>query len=172
MDQSTVRITKFLSKIASCALHKRLQESMLGGCGASITALREQNDQYLCTFATKLIDKELTFRPICVRVQSIENLKNNIFEGLCTIEVKICEIGNDILCTFEESDFKKVQKFKRIAIVGDATGALEITLWESQFNKIELGNCYQIKLVKSRLINFELSFSANADTSYEFSIVD
>ncbi|CAF3831759.1 unnamed protein product [Rotaria sp. Silwood1] len=123
MDQSTVRITKFLSKVPSCTFYKRLQESMFSGNGTCIS-------------------------------------------GLCTIEVKICEIGADIACIFKESDFKNVQKLKKVAVVDDATGALELTLWESHFGKVELGSCYQIKLVKSRLINCKILLSANVDTSF------
>ncbi|CAF3924080.1 unnamed protein product [Rotaria sp. Silwood1] len=133
-----------------------------------LVVCKKKNDQYLCANSTKLINKELSFRPDCVRVQSIENLRNNIFDGLCTIEVKICEIGADIACIFKESDFKNVQKLKKVAVVDDATGALELTLWESHFGKVELGSCYQIKLVKSRLINCKILLSANVDTSYEF----
>ncbi|CAF1497654.1 unnamed protein product [Adineta steineri] len=93
IDQSTVRITKFLGKIASCALHRRLRESMLSGHGASIINLRMQNEQYFCTASTKVIDKDLEFRPLCVRIQTIESLKNNAMNGLCSIGVKICEVG-------------------------------------------------------------------------------
>ncbi|CAF1565913.1 unnamed protein product [Rotaria sp. Silwood1] len=101
---------------------------MLTDYGACIVNLREQNDQYFCTPPTNLIDKDLDFRPTCVRIQSIENLRNNAIDGLCTIEVKFCEIGPKVSFIFEESDFKKVEKLKKIVVVGDKTGALELTL--------------------------------------------
>jgi ssDNA-binding replication factor A large subunit len=139
---------------------------MLSGRGASIVSLRQQNDQYVCTASTKIINKDLEFRPTCVQVQSIENLRNNIIDGLCTIEVKVCEMGPEIPFIFEESDFKRVQKLKKTIIVGDKTGALELTLWETNFQQVKLGQSYQIKLVKCRLINFQISLSAVTDTSY------
>ncbi|CAF4206711.1 unnamed protein product, partial [Adineta steineri] len=105
--QTTVRITKFLGKIASCALHRRLRESMLSGHGASIINLRMQNEQYFCTASTKVIDKDLEFQPLCVRIQTIENLKNNAMDGLCSIEVKVCEVG------LETPFFSKNQVSKR-----------------------------------------------------------
>ncbi|CAF3908402.1 unnamed protein product [Rotaria sordida] len=141
MDQTTVRVTKFLGKIPSCALHRRLRESMLSGHGASIINLREQNEQYFCTAMTKLIDKELEFRPLCVRIQTIENLKNSMMNGLCTIEIKT-------------------------VVVGDKTGALELTLWEPNFHQLQCGESYQIKLVKSRLLNCQIALSAVGDTSF------
>ncbi|CAF2645626.1 unnamed protein product [Rotaria sp. Silwood2] len=119
-----------------------------------------------CAATTKLIDKNLEFRPMCVRIQSIENLRNNKIDGLCTIEVKICEIGAEVPFTFEESDFKKVQKLKKTVVVGDKTGALELTLWEPYFHQVRLGESYQMKLVKSRLINSQITLSAVSDTYF------
>ncbi|CAF4210502.1 unnamed protein product, partial [Adineta steineri] len=148
IDQSTVRITKFLGKIASCALHRRLRESMLSGHGASIINLRMQNEQYFCTASTKVIDKDLEFRPLCVRIQTIESLKNNAMNGLCSIGVKICE------------------KLKKTLVVRDKTGALELSIWEPNLNQLKCDECYQIKLVKSRLINSQIALSAVSDTSY------
>ena len=107
MDQTTLRITKFLGKIASCVLHRRLRQSMLSGHGASISNLREQNQQYFCTPATKLIDNDLEFRPLCVRIQTIENLKNNMMDGLCTIENKVCEIGPETPCFLKNRILKR-----------------------------------------------------------------
>ncbi|CAF0863139.1 unnamed protein product [Adineta steineri] len=166
IDQTTVRITKFLGKIASCALHRRLRESMLSGHGASIINLRMQNEQYFCTASTKVIDKDLEFRPLCVRIQTIESLKNNAMNGLCSIEVKICEVGPETPFFFEESGFKKIQKLKKTLVVGDKTGALELSIWEPNLNQLKCDECYQIKLVKSRLINSQIALSAVTDTSY------
>ncbi|CAF4025951.1 unnamed protein product, partial [Rotaria sordida] len=52
-DQSTVRVVKYLSKVPSCLLYNRLRESLRSGRGATITSLREQNNQYTCTVSTK-----------------------------------------------------------------------------------------------------------------------
>ena len=96
IDQTVVHITKFLRKIPSCTFYRSLRESMLSGHGACIDNLREQNDQYLCNASTKLIHKDLQFRPPCVRIRSLENLRNNMIDGVCTIEVKVCKIGPEI----------------------------------------------------------------------------
>ena len=164
-DQSVVRITKFLGKIATCAFHTRLRESMCSSRDALITGLRQQNDQYYCTNSTKLTDKDLEFRPIYVRKQFIEELRKNTVDGYCTIEVKICNIGPETPYIFEQSDFKKIQKLKKMIIVGDYTGALELTIWEPNFDQVKLNECYQIKLLKYRIINSRLSLTATSDTT-------
>ncbi|CAF5004219.1 unnamed protein product [Rotaria sp. Silwood1] len=164
-DQSTVRVVKYLSKVPYCSLHNRLKESLRSGRGASITSLREQNDQYTCTMSTKVIEKDLNFRPECIRVKNINILKNEINDRLCTVEAQICSISDEIAVVFEESEFKRVQKNKKKIIIGDATGALEMTMWESHFNEIELGKSYHIRLLKIRIYNEQISLAATTETS-------
>ena len=127
-DQSTIRVTKFLSKVPICRFRTRLQESMRSGHGVSISGLREDNGQYFCTASTKLDDKELLFRPMCVQMQTIDSLKSSSSERLCTIEVKVCSISEQTSITYEDIGFKRVQKLKKTIVVGDRTSALETTL--------------------------------------------
>ena len=147
-------------------LYNRLKDSLRSGEGASITCLRKQNGQYTCSLSTEVIEKELDFRPDCIRVKNINSLKDEINDKLCTVEAKICEISGEIPVTFEENQFKRVQKLKKIVIIGDATSALEMNLWESQFSQIVLGDSYHIRLMKIRIYNDQISLSATADTSY------
>ncbi|CAF1202503.1 unnamed protein product [Rotaria sordida] len=165
-DQSTVRVVKYLSKVPYCSLHNRLKESLRSGRGASITSLREQNDEYTCTMSTKVIDKDLNFRPECIRVKNINILKNEINDRLCTVEAQICSISDEIAVVFEENQFKRVQKSKNKIIIGDATGALEMTMWENHFNEIELGKSYHIRLLKIRIYNEQISLAATTETSF------
>jgi hypothetical protein len=74
-DQSTVRVLKYLSKVPFCSLHNRLKESARSGRGATIPCLKEQNNQYVCTMSTKLVDKDLHFRPECIRIKPINDFK-------------------------------------------------------------------------------------------------
>jgi hypothetical protein len=68
--------------------------------------------------------------------KSLNSLKSNVNDRLCTIQVKICEISDEIAVMFEESQFKRVQKMKKNVVIGNATDALEMNIWESQFNQI------------------------------------
>ncbi|CAF1286516.1 unnamed protein product [Rotaria sp. Silwood1] len=165
-DQSTVRVIKHLSKFPCCSLYNRLKESLKSGQGASISSLREQNEQYTCTPSTKLIEKDLNFRPNCIRVKKIYDLKNEINDRLCTVQVKICDISEDIPVVFEENQFKRIQKMKRKVVVGDASGALEMTIWQSHFDQILLNQSYHIRLLKVRVYNDQLSLVATTDTSF------
>ncbi|CAF1218004.1 unnamed protein product [Rotaria sordida] len=165
-DQSTVRVIKYLSKRPYCLLHNRLRESLRSGRGASITSLREQNNQYSCTVSTKVIDKDLNFRPECIRVKNINILKNQTNDKLCTVEAQICSISDEIAVVFEENEFKRVQKIKKNMIIGDETGALEMSVWESHFNEIELGKSYHIRLLKIRIYNDQISLAATTETSF------
>ena len=164
-DQSTVRVTKFLSKVPACSFRSRLQESMRSGRGALINGLRENASQYFCTTATKLDKKDLPFRPACVRVQNIDSVKSAEKDRLCTIEAKICAIGEETSVMYEDTTFKRVQKLKKTVIVGDVTGALELTLWEMQFDEIALNDSFQIRLVKVRAYNDQISLTTTSDTS-------
>jgi hypothetical protein len=157
---------KYLSKIPSCSIHYRLKDSLKNGRGISISCLREQNGQYTCTSATKVIEKELNLRPNCIRVTNINTLKTAINDQLCTVEAKVLQIGDQIPVIFEENQLKRTQKMKKIIVIGDSTGALEMNLWESHFNDIILDNSYHIRLLKIRLYNDEVSLIATADTSY------
>jgi hypothetical protein len=157
---------KYLSKIPSCSLHNRLRESMRSGQGALISSLREQNGQYSCTSSTELKQMELDFRPECIRVTSLNSLKSNVNDRLCTIQVKICEISDEIAVMFEENQFKRAQKMKKNVVIGNATDALEMNIWESQFNQIVLGDSYHIRLVKIRIFNNQISLTATTDTTY------
>jgi hypothetical protein len=165
-DQSTVRIMKYLSKAPSCSLHYRLRESLRSGRGTAITSLREQNGQYTCSSSTEVTEKDLNFRPECIRVKTINSLKNEINDRLCTIQGKICNVSNEIPVIFEENQFKRVQKLKKNLVIGDATGALEMTVWESFFSQIALGDSYHIRLLKVRIYNDQISLTATSDTSY------
>ena len=164
-DQSTVRVTKFLSKTPACSFRSRLQESIRSGRGASMSGLRETDSQYFCTAATKLDTKDLPFRPVCVRVQTIDSLKNCENERLCTIEAKICSIGEETSVMYEDTGFKRVQKLKKTVVVGDVSGALELTVWEIHFNEIALNESFQIRLVKVRAYNDQISLTTTTDTS-------
>jgi len=112
-DRSTVRVIKYLSKVPSCSLHDRLRESLRTGRRASISSLREQNGQYTCISSTEVIEKDLSFRPDCIRIKTINSLKNDINDRLCTVEAKICNISGEIPVIFEENQFKRVQKLKK-----------------------------------------------------------
>ncbi|CAF4668981.1 unnamed protein product [Rotaria sp. Silwood2] len=138
-NQSTVLVVKYLSKVPYCSLYNRLKESVRSGRGASITSLREQNDQYTCTMSTKVIDKDLNFRPECIRVKNINILKNEINNRLCTVEAQICSISDEIAVVFEENEFKHVQK--------------------------KLGKSYHIRLLKIRIYNEQISLAATTETS-------
>ncbi|CAF4077371.1 unnamed protein product [Adineta steineri] len=162
-DQSTVRVIKYLSKIPSCSLHNQLKAPLRSGRGASLTSLREQDEQYI---STKVEQKDFEFRPDCIRVKTLNNLKNEINDRLCTVEVKISDITDEIPVIFEEYQFKRVQKMKKNVIIADTTNALELTIWESHFDHIVLGNCYHIRLLKIRVFNDQVSLTATADTSF------
>ena len=166
-NQSTVRAIKYLSKTPYCSLYNRLKES-LSGRGASISCLREQNGQYACTASTKLIEKDLNFRPDCIRAKHIYDLKSESNDRLCTVQVKICNISENIPVVFEENQFKRIQKVKRKVIVGDSTGALEMTIWQSHFNQIQLYESYHIRLLKIKIYNDQICLIATTDTSYVF----
>ncbi|CAF1281335.1 unnamed protein product, partial [Adineta steineri] len=135
------------------------------GRGASLTSLREQNGQYTCNISTKVVQKNLQFRPDCIRVKNLNNSKNEINNRLCTVEVKISDITDEIPVIFEENQFKRVQKMKKNVIIADTTNALELTIWESHFDQIVLGDCYHIRLLKIRVFNGQVSLTATADTS-------
>lgn len=165
-DQSTKRVTKYLSKVPFCSLYDQLRASLTSGRGISISSLREQNEQYSCTTYTKLVEKEFNFRPNCIRVQHISLLKAEIVDQLCTVEAKVCYISDEISVTFEENEFKRIQKLKKNIIIGDSTGALEMIIWESHFNQVVLNNSYHIRLLKVRVYNDEISLIATTDTSY------
>ncbi|CAF4202559.1 unnamed protein product, partial [Adineta steineri] len=165
-DQSTVRIIKYLSKVPSCSLHNQLKASLRSGRGASVTSLREQDGQYTCTIPTKVEQKDFEFRPECIRVKTLNSLKNQVNDHFCTVEVKICDITDEIPVTFEENQFKRVQKMKKNVIIGDATNALELTIWQSHFNQIVLSDSYHIRLLKIRIFNDQISLTATADTSF------
>lgn len=167
-DQSIVRVTKFLSKVPACTFRTHLQESMKSGRGACISGLREDRGQYFCAASTKLDSKDLSFRPMCVRVQTIDSLKSSSHERLCTIEAKVCSIGDEASITYEDIGFKRVQKLKKISVVGDQTGALEMTLWEMHFEEISLNDSFQIRLVKVRTYRDQISLVATSDTSSVF----
>ncbi|CAF1534971.1 unnamed protein product, partial [Adineta ricciae] len=62
--------------------------------------------------------------------------------------------------------FKRIQKLKKSVVVGDSTGALELTLWENQFDQITLGASYHIRLLKIRTFNDQSSLNATSDTSF------
>ncbi|CAF2710368.1 unnamed protein product [Rotaria sp. Silwood2] len=115
--------------------------------------------------SAKVTDKDLNFRPECIRVKNINILKNEINDRLCTVEAQICSISDEIAVVFEENEFKRVQKVKK-TVIGDATGALEMTMWESHFNEIELGKSYHIRLLKIRIYNEQISLAAATETSY------
>ena len=138
---------------------------MLTGSGASISNLKEQEQNFICTNTTRLVDKDLDFRPQCVKVQSIEDLRNHPIDGLCTVEVKVCEVGNAVSYMFEQSDVKRIQKLRKRLVVGDKTGALELYIWEANFNQLKLNESYQMKFVKSRIsTSSEISLSTVAET--------
>ncbi|CAF3618289.1 unnamed protein product [Rotaria socialis] len=165
-DQSTVRVVKYLSKAPFCLLHNQLRESVRNGRAALITSLRQQNNQYTCTLSTKVIDKDLHFRPDCNRVKNIHVLKNEINDRLCTVQAKICSLSDEIPVVFEENQFKRVQKMKKNVVIGDNTGALQMAMWESHFNQILLGNSYHIRLLKVRIYNDQISLVTTTDTSF------
>lgn len=165
-DQSTKRIIKYLSKIPSCRLYNQLKESLSSGQGIAITSLREQNEQYTCTTSTKVVEKELNFRPNCIRVQNISSLKTEMVDRLCTVEAKVCYISDEISVTFEENQFKRTQKLKKNIIIGDSSGALDMIIWESHFNEIVLNNSYHIRLLKIRIYNDQILLTATSNTSY------
>jgi hypothetical protein len=121
--------------------------------------------------STKIIEKDLPFRPECIRVKFINDLKKETNDRLCSIEVKICDISDDIAVVFEESNCKRVQKLKKNITVGDSSGALSMTLWESQFNQIAVENSYHVRLVKIRIYNDQISLTAKTDTSYVIPIL-
>ena len=66
---------------------------------------------------------------------------------------------------YEDTGFKRVQKVKKIVVVGDVSGALELTLWEIHFNEIALNESFQIRLVKVRAYNDQISLTTTTDTS-------
>ncbi len=166
-----MRVIKYLSKVPCCSLYNQLKESLRSGRAASITSLREQNGQYTCTTSTKITEKELNFRPDCIRIKSINSLKTEINDRLCTIEAKIFDISDEIPVVFEQNQFKRIQKMKKNVTVGDSTGALEMTVWESHFNEIVLGNSYHIRLLKIRIYNDQISLTATTDTAYVFTCI-
>ncbi|CAF4240322.1 unnamed protein product [Adineta steineri] len=55
---------------------------------------------------------------------------------------------------------------KKNVIIGDATNALELTIWQSHFNQIVLSDSYHIRLLKIRIFNDQISLTATADTSF------
>lgn len=168
VDQSIVRVTKFLSRVPLCSFRTNLIDSMRSGRGATISGLREDNGQYFCTPSTKLENKDLSYRPMCVRIQSIGDIKCCSEERLCTVEVKICAIGEETSITYEDIGFKRVQRGKKTVIVGDKTGALDMTLWENHFNEISLYDSFHIRLIKVRSYNDQISLVAIGDTSCVF----
>ncbi|CAF4917019.1 unnamed protein product [Rotaria socialis] len=165
-DQSTVKIMEYLSKVPFCFLYNRLQESIKNGRAASITSLRQQNNQYTCTISSKLIDKDLNFRPDCIRVKTINMLKKETNDQLCTVEAKVCSISDEVAVVFEQNQFKRVQKMKKKVTIGDSTGALEMTIWDGHFNQLLLGNSYHIKLLKVRVYSDQISLTGTTDTSF------
>ncbi|CAF1487643.1 unnamed protein product [Adineta ricciae] len=165
-DQSTVRVVKYLGKAPSCCLYQQLKESLKSGNGASITSLREQNGQFACTASTKILEKKLEFRPECIKTVSLSNLRGCHKAQMCTVEVKVCEIRDAVQVAIEQNEFKRIQKLKKSVVVGDSTGALELTLWENQFDQITLGTSYHIRLLKIRMFNDQISLNATSDTSF------
>jgi hypothetical protein len=165
-DQTTVRVIKYLSTTPSCSLYNRLKDSIRSGQGSTISGLREQNTQYTCTMSTKVSEKELNYRPDCIRVKNISDLKENTTERLFTIEAKVCQIGDEIPVMFEQNEFKRIQKLKKTITVGDSTGAVQITLWESHFDQITLASSYHMRLLKMRPFNDQLSLTTTSYTSY------
>lgn len=93
-------VVKYLSKTPFCLLYNQLQESVRKGRAASITFLREQNNQYTCTVSTKVLDIDVNFRSDCIRVKSINSLRNEMHDRLCTVEAKICSMSDDITVVF------------------------------------------------------------------------
>ncbi|CAF1231727.1 unnamed protein product [Adineta ricciae] len=112
-DQSTVRVVKYLGKIASCSLFNQLKQSFRTGNGASITCLREQNGQYACTVSTKIVEKHLDFRPECIRTANICTLQTAIDNHMCTVEAKICHLTDPIPIIVDQNEFKRTQKMKK-----------------------------------------------------------
>ncbi|CAF4042925.1 unnamed protein product [Adineta steineri] len=55
---------------------------------------------------------------------------------------------------------------KKNVIIADTTNALELTIWESHFDQIVLGDSYHIRLLKIRIFNDQISLTATADTSF------
>ncbi|CAF1269432.1 unnamed protein product [Adineta steineri] len=106
------------------------------------------------------------FRPDFIRVKHLNNLKNEINDHLCTVEVKISDITDEIPVIFEENQFKRVQKMKKNVIIADTTNALELTIWESHFDQIVLGDSYHIRSLKIRIFKDQISLTATADTSF------
>ena len=81
------------------------------------------------------------------------------------MEAKICSISEETSIMYEDIGFKRVQKLKTTVIVGDKTGALELTLWEMHFNEITLNDSFQIRLAKVRTFNEQISLTTTSDAS-------
>ncbi|CAM2728719.1 unnamed protein product [Rotaria socialis] len=151
-DQSTVKIMEYLSKVPFCFLYNRLQESIKNGRAASITSLRQQNNQYTCTISSKLIDKDLNFRPDCIRVKTINMLKKETNDQLCTVEAKVCSISDEVAVVFEQNQFKRVQKMKKKVTIGDSTWSVR--------------NDYMGWSFQSITISDQISLTGTTDTSF------
>ncbi|CAF1547985.1 unnamed protein product [Adineta ricciae] len=111
--QSIVRIVKYLGKTPSCCLYNQLKESLKSGNGASITSLREQNGQFACTSSTKIIEKNLEFRPECIKTTSINKLQACHINQMCTVEIRT--FNNQIsLTATSDTSFIQIDNLEQV----------------------------------------------------------
>ncbi len=60
---------------------------------------------------------------------------------------------------------KRIQKLKRTILIADKSNSLNMNIWQNQFDLIERNASYQIKLLKVKVFNEDISVTTTAYTT-------
>ncbi|CAF3664251.1 unnamed protein product, partial [Rotaria socialis] len=164
VNQNVIRITKYLSSKTKCSLHEKMLQYHNNKDGLKLNKLKlNGDDSYIATYETIATSKLLSFTPSCMELASIENIQSMSDGQYVSFMCKIIDIGPDDPIIFNNGG-KRVQKLKRLSIVADTTGSINMNIWENQFNSIKQNLSYTIKLAKVKVFNDDITVTTTTYT--------
>ncbi|CAF3744627.1 unnamed protein product [Rotaria socialis] len=166
-NQNVIRITKYLSSKTKCSLREKMLQYYKNKNGVKLNKLKlNGDDNYIATYETTSTSILISFTPICMELISIENIQSMSDGQYVSFTCKIIDIGPDEPIIFNNGG-KRVQKLKRLSIVADKTGSINMNIWQNQFESIKQNLSYTIKLAKVKVFNDEITVTTTTNTTCE-----
>lgn len=161
---SVTTVMRYLNSNAVCRLHAQLKALFDNQHGFELLYAKLNGSSYTVTNETRLVEKQLAFEPQWCISQDILCLKSLAEEKICAVKCKIIHV-NQPESFIVTSGYKRTQKLRKEAIIGDRTGAIILNIYETHFASIVPGLSYKISAVKTRLFKEAISLAAITETN-------